>query len=88
LHRKHVEVFHESRTELLELQDRRSRLLPAEECESKVIDVIRTSQQNDPVSSESTSCVSSRPSAKRIRRSDSNRKWIQISSSYLVILIR
>ncbi|EFX73657.1 hypothetical protein DAPPUDRAFT_252924 [Daphnia pulex] len=69
LHRNHVELFHETRTELLELRDRRLRLLPTEECGSKVTNVITTSQQNDPVSSESTtSCVSSRPFAKRIRR--------------------
>jgi hypothetical protein len=74
LHRNHVELFNESRTELLELQDRRLRLLPAEECESKVINVITTSQQNDPVSSESTSCVSSLPPSKRIRRSCRDRK--------------
>jgi hypothetical protein len=57
LHCYRVRLFRKSRTELLELQDRRLRLLPLEECESKVINGITTSQQNDPVSSESTSCV-------------------------------
>jgi hypothetical protein len=66
LHWHHVKLFHESRTELLELRDRRLRRLPAEECESKVHVV--TISLNDSMKSESTSRASSLPPSKRLRR--------------------
>ena len=71
LYQHNLKLFHQSRAELLALQERKRRRLPSEECSSKV-SVIKTSLIYSS-SSGTSSCVSP-PVPKRMRNKDVERK--------------